>query len=231
MSDIIGGESPRPEPQAQQARSEPKRPSVREKVMALFGFGAAAAGVGAAATGHVDELKHAVTGAPEAVSQAVNPPGEIQMAQDNLEKQGLTFGDPRPSAKHENGVILQHGALSQISYSGSVGVSESVQKPIIREQPRTDGEGKIVSEEDLQKMGINLEDVWMTEVYGGPDGDIQDKKGEPGEWVKFSAKDADGNVHTFYAAQKFAKFDGQKELEMTNPDGSVVRSAFTPISQ
>lgn len=166
-----------------------------------------------------------------------DPQGEqISQAREVLKSQGFKFGDARPSAIAKDpatgadGVILRRGALQDIDISGTVGVQTSKQPLVIRSGEPT-MKGGSVSVEELKETGVDLGNVLMKEVWGGPDTLPQEgEKGTPEEWVEFTVKGKDGADRVLYAAQKFAQFNGEKMLEIPRPDGSKVQVPFIPVT-
>lgn len=232
---VYGSEKPLAE--VPQARNFLQR--LLDKMGTPAKVGVAAGGLTAATVGAAAGITHLEEKDMDKVANMGLPNlqgNEVSQTRKELEAKGLKLGDVRASARRidpvtgKEGTIMLHGSLGESGLSGTVGVSTEVQPVIIRsDEPSM--EGKQVTTEELAELGVNTNDIWMTQVYGGPDSIPQPgKEAQVGDWVKFSAKGKDGTDHTFFAAEKFAKPDGKKMLEL-NTDVGVVQVPFTPINQ
>ncbi len=216
--------------QQEVGRQTPSKPSLGWRIARATGAASLLASFGIAATGNADNV---VYGAKDAVGNVVNfgiedqQHSATQKVRNELAEKGIKFGDPRDSAiatdpnTGRDGLVWRHGSLGDISISGTVGVKMEMQRLIIRDQASTDG--KDVSLEEIKKMGVHLEDLWMLEVHGGP---ITEEPKE-GAWVKFTALDIDGNPKDFFAKEEFAKLDGKNELRLEVHDSLAKNSSET----
>lgn len=150
----------------------------------------------------------------------------------DLESKSRNFGDPVTSAWEKDPktgkdvIVYEHGSWSDVPISGTVGVKTKNQPLIVRSEPSTDG--KVVSAEELKKLGVDVNNVWMTRVVGGPYDANDPKDAGEEEWIKTTVKG-----RSFFTASKFANPDGQKELEIEASDGSgrKIMVPFTPIGR
>lgn len=220
------------------------RPSMLWRAAAGLGLASFLSSVGIAGTGNAETLLHDpakaivstvddIQNATGAVIEKVTPQNNTDKVREKLKAKGEKFGEPRQSAMDKNpktgedGIVYEHGKLGDLDTEGVVGVNVKTQPLVIRSgEPSTDA--KVVSVKELKKLGINLDDVWMTTVVGGPYDVVEGKEVEAGDWVKFTV-----GGKTFFAAKKFAKFDDndKKELRIEASDGKTIVLPFNPITQ
>lgn len=168
---------------------------------------------------------------------AVVGAGVAVKSYDTSSSQEIHFGEPLPRAlakdpqTGKDGIIWRHGSIEELPYHGTIGVGYSAQEPIIRTEPYTGKDSQIVPEKKLEESGVNLKDLWMEEVIGGPYDVSAGEVIKSGDWVKFTGIDKDGNTVVFYSAEKFAKFDGEQMLELPGQNGTKIQVPYTPLNK
>lgn len=218
MVDTVG-EKPRFEPKPLQSVDKVSvgpRPGLSTRARLVLAGLAATLGLGgAAALGH-DPVSSAANVADKAIHFGLEDPqhNATQKVREELATKGIHFGDPKESSiatdpnSGKDGIVWRHGKLGDISISGTVGVKMEMQRLIIRDEASTDG--KEISVDDIKKMGVNLDDLWMVEVHGGP----ITENAEEAPWVGFMGTDQEGKPKTYFAKEEFAKLDGKNKLEV-----------------
>lgn len=219
----VGGENrsnfkPKPLENANKVSIGP-RPSLSEKAKLTIAAFVASLGIGGgAAATHPGQTADLIGGSVDKAIH-VGLDDSQQQATDKVRKElavkGIHFGDPREESAiatdpntGKDGLVWRHGTLGDTPISGTIGVKMEMQSLIVRDEASTDG--KVISQEEIKKMGVNLEDLWMVEVHGGP---ITDEPKE-GDWVMFMGKDKDGNPKKLFAKEEFAKLDTKNVLNI-----------------
>lgn len=194
------------------------RPGLTDRAKLTVAAFIAALGLGGGAV-----VANGGAGAAEAVGGALDKAAHIgmetpqhaatQQVREQLESKGIHFGDVLDEAVYtdqetgKDGVAWQHGSLGDISISGTVGVKTAMQGLNIRDEASTDG--SLITVDDLKKKGVNLGDVWMVPVHGGPINVVPGEEPKEKRWVMFAYKD-EGEVKKAYAKEEFAVYDDQK---------------------
>ncbi|MFI5265250.1 MAG: hypothetical protein ACHQT7_00710 [Candidatus Levyibacteriota bacterium] len=223
----------------------PKKPSILLRAAAGLGFASLLASLGIAGTGNaetlvqdpgkamvstVDDLKSTAVGVVKSEFKAPVPGSEAtETVRKLLAAQGIKFGDPMPESiaidpkTGEQGLVEASARLVNIETSGAPGVGVVGNQELRVHKREPSMEGELVSQEDIKAMGIDINNVKVILVHGGP---ITDEATE-GKWGQIA--DKEGNPVDLFVKAEFAKFDGKKELRIESP-GKTVMLPYAPIA-
>ena len=142
------------------------------------------------------------------------------MIQSGLPRDSAIATDPSTGL---DGIVWRKGSIGSIPASRE-DKDLQIEKPIMYIK-NASLDVETISENDLRRRGVDLNNIWMVEVWGSAGGtnekDLED-------WVMFETEDKESNKISLFTPQRFAKFSGENELRI-NAQGKNIDIPFTPI--
>ncbi|MGE5042160.1 MAG: hypothetical protein ACM3IJ_04625 [Candidatus Levyibacteriota bacterium] len=232
MVDTVGDRRPSFKMENARDISSPRKPRFSEKAKLTVAAFIAALGIGGVkvASGPIGDAAGTIDSAASHITQiglTTQQEADTNALAESLASEGHKFGDPRPEAiatdpnTGRDGIVYRGGSIGEIPISGNITTKAEYQAPIFHLEPRVDG--SVMSQQDVEKLGIKLDDLKMVEVYGG----LYDQDGKK-EWVKVTGTNKEGRDVNVFVAEKFVKFNKQDELRI-KADNKLITLPYTMV--